>query len=502
MTVNLSALGGAGQQFFDDSGVPLTGGKLYSYEAGTTTPQATYTTVTGNVPHSNPIILDAAGRVATGEIWVTAGQNYKFVLKTSTEVTLATWDNITGINGTGIATNALYVQYDPAGVGAVATNVQAKLRQTVSVEDFGAVGDGVTNNTVAFTNAFNSANYQSVLVPEQTIAASGISAEIGRLNSTNVVFSNRNDGILGLIESDYPDAQQMTWPIGEKFVQSFRNGQSSANSIYNAIFPSVNHFDAVQGIIDIAAGSTIEHAVGVSGYVRNKSPSATTGTNGVALFGCATAEANDAAVWGINTLLQDSATRAVGTATGQILVNELDFNVMNPDTQIIGLSIGGNSLAQSSSAIGFIVNSLGTGFKWTAGFLTIDGAADIALKVGAESATGVNIDSQTVIFGYKDIDGIDRTILQQATGDGFLNFTSETWQGLSIQNGTLFLDSGQFLTIAGEGIVTNRQTGWQLPTGTMDRTTFNTATVTLPQLAQRLYALINDLYDGHGLIGA
>jgi len=167
MTVNLSPLAGAGQQFFDDSGVPLAGGKLYSYQAGTTTPQVTYTTAAGNVPHSNPIILNAAGRVATGEIWLTSGQNYKFVLKTSTEVTIATWDNIVGINGTGIATNALYVQYDPAGAGAVATNAQAKMREIVSVKDFGAVGDGVADDTVAVHAAIDFAknNRGSVFFP-------------------------------------------------------------------------------------------------------------------------------------------------------------------------------------------------------------------------------------------------------------------------------------------------------------------------------------------------
>lgn len=156
MTVNLSALGGAGQQFFDNNGNVLTGGKLWSYQAGTTTPQVTYTSASGATAHTNPIVLDSAGRVATGEIWVTAGQNYKFVLMTSANVTIATWDNITGIGGTGITSNASSVVYDPSGVGAVATTVQAKLRESVSVKDFGAVGNGVANDTVAIQAALNS----------------------------------------------------------------------------------------------------------------------------------------------------------------------------------------------------------------------------------------------------------------------------------------------------------------------------------------------------------
>tara|TARA_R110000868_G_scaffold213091_1_gene462978 strand:+ start:17 stop:2041 length:2025 start_codon:yes stop_codon:yes gene_type:complete len=156
MTVNLSALAGAGQQFFDNSGVPLTGGKLYSYAAGTTTPQATYTTSTGNTAHTNPIVLNSAGRVATGEIWVTAGQNYKFVLYTAPpEVLIATWDNITGINGTGIATNAEFVQYDPPYTGGVAITVENKLAQTVSVIDFGADPTGTADSTAALQAATN-----------------------------------------------------------------------------------------------------------------------------------------------------------------------------------------------------------------------------------------------------------------------------------------------------------------------------------------------------------
>lgn len=96
MAVYLSPIGGAGWQFFDNNGNPLTGGKLYTYAAGTTTPQATYTTSAGNVAHTNPVVLDSAGRVPSGgEIWLTFA-SYKFALYTSADVLIATYDNIRG----------------------------------------------------------------------------------------------------------------------------------------------------------------------------------------------------------------------------------------------------------------------------------------------------------------------------------------------------------------------------------------------------------------------
>ena len=115
MSVNLSAFGGVGWQFFDNNGVPLAGGLIYTYAAGTTTPQATYTTSAGTIAHANPIVLNSAGRVPGGELWLVIGSNYKFVLQTSTATTIATYDNIYGsgsrvaflnnFTGTGSQTN-------------------------------------------------------------------------------------------------------------------------------------------------------------------------------------------------------------------------------------------------------------------------------------------------------------------------------------------------------------------------------------------------------------
>lgn len=247
MSLNLSPLGGVAGQFFDDSGNPLSGGKLFTYAAGTTTNLQTYTSPQGNTAHPNPIILDAAGRVPGGEIWLTNNLLYKFLVKTSTNVLIGTYDNVAGINSNILAysneqeiqtaspgqtvftltttqyqpgtntlsvfvnginqygpgaqyqyletnsttvtflapltggekvkfttsqlvssnsTGANQVGYLPAGSGAVATTVQAKLRQSVSVVDYGAVGDGIANDTAAFAAAAAVSNY--VIVPKGT----------------------------------------------------------------------------------------------------------------------------------------------------------------------------------------------------------------------------------------------------------------------------------------------------------------------------------------------
>ena len=108
MAYNISAFAGAGAQFFDDNGDPLTGGLLYVYAAGTTTPATTWTSNSGASANTNPIVLDAAGRTPA-EIWVNSGSTYKFIVKTSTGTLVGTYDNIPAIDDPTVFNNLITV---------------------------------------------------------------------------------------------------------------------------------------------------------------------------------------------------------------------------------------------------------------------------------------------------------------------------------------------------------------------------------------------------------
>jgi hypothetical protein len=130
----------AKQQFFGNDGNVLSGGFLYTYEAGNPTPLATYSESTLTIPNSNPIVLDSAGRAPAIYLLPVS---YKFVLKTALFVTVWTQDNILNsedlilstLASTATAAGDSLIGYKGIGSGATARTLHDRM-QDFSVSAF------------------------------------------------------------------------------------------------------------------------------------------------------------------------------------------------------------------------------------------------------------------------------------------------------------------------------------------------------------------------------
>ena len=95
---------------FEQDGIPLDGGKIYTYSAGTSTPKATYTTAGGGTELSNPIELDTEGRAV-----VFGDGSYKFVVTDADDNILETIDNVTTFNTIADAAPAFFQSFSGTG---------------------------------------------------------------------------------------------------------------------------------------------------------------------------------------------------------------------------------------------------------------------------------------------------------------------------------------------------------------------------------------------------
>jgi len=152
---------------FDTAGDPLASGKVYTYQAGTTTPKATYTDSAGASPNANPVVLDANGEAT---IRLTAGEGYKIVLKSSGDVTQWTMDDVYSDYLTQASLGALLSPRTAAEIAASVTPTNYAY-EPIDVTREGAVGDGTTDNTTAIQNILNVARkgYSRVHFPSQNL---------------------------------------------------------------------------------------------------------------------------------------------------------------------------------------------------------------------------------------------------------------------------------------------------------------------------------------------
>lgn len=142
------------QSFSDSAGAPLVGGKVYTYDTGTTNPRATYQDAVGTIPNTNPIVLDARGEATI--FWTGA---YKIILKDSLDSTIWTVDNVVSSDvfpsSVAAPSGSSLVGFTQSGIGAINTTVQTALREIVSTSRFGTDPSySSAVNSAAFNKAF------------------------------------------------------------------------------------------------------------------------------------------------------------------------------------------------------------------------------------------------------------------------------------------------------------------------------------------------------------
>lgn len=209
VSVTLCPSFGVGYQSFTDGGLPNNAGYINTYIAGGTTPQATYTSASGSVQNDNPITMTASGRLPS-EVWLIAGQTYRFDVFDALGNLLGSYDNIDGDSGilsanniftgdnvfTGFTTfNDVLINGDLTfGVGATidgeAYTDLAFLSRTQSFRKAQRGTIATLTDAATITPDFSAANnYQLTIAGDRTLA-----------NPTNMPSGSGQSGIIAITQ--------------------------------------------------------------------------------------------------------------------------------------------------------------------------------------------------------------------------------------------------------------------------------------------------------------
>ena len=264
MSVSLSPIYN-GYQSFLATGLPNSGGYLYTYAAGTSTPQATFTTSAGNIQNANPMQFNAGGYPPSA-IWLTDGQAYKFVITDALGNNVQIFDNIEGSWTTGNLFAAIN--------GSASENFTANALSASTVYSSGLASCASGLNTSGALNASGPANFSGLTsLSNITSGASGSTqppqmAQIeGEASTTYTdVTASRGFGV-------YTNTTNRTLKVKVLFslnidATTFFNVWGQVNSVYNDWQNVYNHVSSVANYaqmitMDVPPGATYQ--VGTNG---------------------------------------------------------------------------------------------------------------------------------------------------------------------------------------------------------------------------------------------
>jgi hypothetical protein len=434
--------------------------------------------------------------------------------------------------------------FTQSGAGAVERSVTAKLGEIVSVKDFGATGDGTTDDTTGVTAA--DAIGKAIFVPngtyDTTLAATALDGPYwgdGQIRDTDnnkrgkffaaIKAAPSSEGTLDSISTAFNgDLSKCQFPVEHRITGAATLGQPTTG--YKFTPEAYPHFDYLyneSGHNEATASNTGRTGAAIH-YARVYQNG-----QGDAFAFTARADVFSTKSGSTHFLANPAAGLFNGGVYAQVDGAYLNAGEFNIDDE-----------GFDAAAIGWVVNltrSVSTGAKsafWGAfraqskGAVNVDSAfsATGKFKVGLDFAISADFDTTQAAISLKAGQRIYFNNAATASGNleagwrstvfngDYLTYDSATSRLQFILGGsaivtmhttdainvsrTLNLSSGKVITVNGVQVVQTRSTGWTAMTGSADlATAYDTASVTLPQLAGRVMALQAAL-TGHGLIGA
>lgn len=407
----------AKMQFLDATGAPLVGGLLYTYAAGTTTPQATYTDSTGAQANTNPVVLDARGEA---NIWLGAA-TYKFKLASSDNTELWTVDNISAPTSALSPVLSGNVTIDSNSAGPALKITQTGTGPVLRVQDSidpdatpfiidstGQVGIGtqapltaldVNDGVIQLSSSGTSRTTISADASNSTFAAPGSRGIILNANSANLLYGT-SSGYVGIknasptVELDVTGAFKTSGAItgGTSIAAGTTLASGTTLTAGSSLTVTTSASIGTTLSVDTVQEKTASAGVSVSNTLKVDTINGKTSANTITLAGIAIASSQIPAA---NRLITASAVQSTASGT-EITFSNIPSWVKRISVNLNGVSASGTDslLIQLGTSGGFASTtydsvSLGIGAGGTPGAASSTSGLIIQLASATYTATGV-----------------------------------------------------------------------------------------------------------------
>ena len=372
---------------FDNNGDPLSGGKLYTYAAGTTTPQDTYSDVGLSVANTNPVILDSGGRATV----FLSNSSYKFVLKNSDDVTIWTQDNISAFNPTnldiegtvGEAVTAGQLVYLSDGSGGKTAGkwylTDADFDYASSLPTIAVVTVSAAINASASLRMQGSYTYSSALVAGASYYVSGTAGALATTPGTYNRFVGicQVDGFT-LVFSPNPPNVALSITFGTvTATQAFVLGSATTNGI---------RMDLNSGTMEIREGDGSAYGplnVGTTQVSGDLKPLANDGGS----LGVSGTAWSDAYLASGGVIDWNAGDTTITQSAGKLTLSGSGAGALDVKGAILPTANDGAALGASGTAWADLFLASGGAANWDAGDITVTHASGKLTLAGSGAGT-------------------------------------------------------------------------------------------------------------------